>query len=94
MMRLNGVFSHIEPSGALDSIALSINDRGQAAGWYDDALGNTHSFIYDRGVFTTIDPPGALASEISSISNDGVIVGDYIGADGIDHGFIATLETN
>jgi probable HAF family extracellular repeat protein len=91
MMRVNGVFSHIEPPGAIDSIALSINDRGQVAGWYDDALGNTHGFIYDNGVFTTIDPPGSLASEITSIGNDGVIVGDYIGADGVDHGYIATL---
>src|SRR5262249_4955189 len=29
MMRVNGVFSHVEPPGALDSITLSINDRGQ-----------------------------------------------------------------
>src|SRR5262249_41230855 len=52
MMRVNGVFSHIEPPGAIDSLALFINDRGQAAGWYDDALGNTHGFIYAGGVFT------------------------------------------
>jgi probable HAF family extracellular repeat protein len=90
MARINGVFSHIEPPGAIDSIALYINDRGQVVGWYDDALGNTHSFLYYRGVFTTIDPPDALASEISTIDNNGVIVGDYIGADGIDHGFIGT----
>src|SRR6266571_4686117 len=90
MMRVNGVFSHVEPPGAIDSIALSINDRGQLAGWYDDALGNTHGFIYYQGVFTTIDPPGSLASEVTSIDNDGLIVGDYIGADGVDHGFIGT----
>ncbi len=90
MMRVNGVFSHTEPAGAIDSIALSINDRGQVAGWYDDALGNTHGFIYYQGVFTTIDPPGSPASEITSIGNDGVIVGDYIGADGVNHGFIGT----
>jgi probable HAF family extracellular repeat protein len=90
MMRVNGRFSPIEPPGAIDSIALSINDRGQVAGWYDDALGNTHGFIYYQGVFTTIDPPGSLASEITSIGNDGVIVGDYIGADGVDRGFIGT----
>ncbi len=92
MMRVNGVFSHVEPPGAIDSIALSINDRGQVAGWYDDALGNTHGFIYYQGILTTIDPPGSLASEVTSIDNDGVIVGDYIGADGVDHGFIGTTK--
>ncbi len=92
MMRVNGVFSHVEPTGAIDSIALSINDRGQVAGWYDDALGNTHGFIYYQGVFTTIDPPGSAASEVTSIDNDSVIVGDYIGADGVDHGFIGTPQ--
>jgi hypothetical protein len=62
------------------------------AGWYDDAQGNTHGFIYYQGVFTTVDPPGALASEITTIDNNGLIVGDYIGADGVDHGFIGTTE--
>jgi uncharacterized membrane protein len=91
-MRVKGVFSQVEPPGAIDSIALSINDRGQVAGWYDDALGMTHGFLCHRGVFTTIDVPGSLGSEVTSIDNDGVIVGDYIGADGADHGFIATTE--
>jgi probable HAF family extracellular repeat protein len=90
MMRVNGVFSHVEPPGALDSIALSINDRGQVAGWYDDALGNTHGFLFYQGVFTTIDPLGAQASEVTTIDDNGVIVGDYVGTDGIDHGFIGT----
>src|SRR5260221_9257831 len=90
MMRVHGVFSHIEPPGSIDSLALSINDRDQVAGWYDDAQGNTHGFIYYKGVFTTIDPPGSLASEVTSIDNDGVIVGDFIGADGVYHGFIGT----
>src|SRR5258708_36355331 len=90
MMRVNGVFSHAEPAGAIDSIALSINGSGQVAGWYDDALGNTHGFIYYQGVFTTIDPSGSLASEVTSIDNGSVIVGDYIGAGGVDHGFIVT----
>src|SRR2546425_2504132 len=92
MMRVNGVFSHIEPPRSIDSLALSINDRGQVAGWYDDAQGNTHGFIYYQGVFTTIDRPGSLASEVTSIDNDNVIVGDYIGADGVDHGFIGTPQ--
>jgi uncharacterized membrane protein len=92
MMRVNGVFSHIEPAGSIDSLALSINDHGQVAGWYDDALGNTHGFIYYRGVFTTIDPPGSLGSEVTSIENSGLIHGDYIGADGATHGFIGTRE--
>ena len=92
MMRVNGVFTQIEPPGSIDSLALSINDRGQVAGWYDDVLGNTHGFLYDRGVFTTIDPPGSLGSEVTTIDNDGLISGDYISADGATHGFIGTLE--
>jgi probable HAF family extracellular repeat protein len=90
MMRVNGVFSHIEPPGALDSLALSINDRGQVAGWYDDALGNLHGFIYAGGVFTTIDVPGSLGSEVTTIENSGQITGDYLSADGATHGFIGT----
>jgi probable HAF family extracellular repeat protein len=90
MMRVDGVFSHIEPPGSIDSLALSINDRGQVAGWYDDALGNTHGFLYYRGVFTTIDPPDSLGSEVTTIDNNGLIVGDYVGLDGASHGFIGT----
>ena len=90
MMRVKGVFSHIEPPGAVDSIALTINERGQAAGWYNDALGNTHGFLYHRGVFTTIDVPGSLGSEVTTIDNNGLITGDYVSADGVTHGFIGT----
>ena len=92
MMRAKGVFSHVEPPGAIDSIALCINELGQVAGWYDDALGITHGFLYHRGVFTTIDVPGSPGSEVTSIDNDGLITGDYVGADGADHGFIGTTE--
>jgi hypothetical protein len=60
------------------------------AGWYDDAQGVTHGFIYYRGVWTTVDPPGSQASEITTIDDSGLIVGDYVGADGVDRGFIGT----
>jgi hypothetical protein len=60
------------------------------AGWYDDALGNTHGFLYYRGVFTTIDAPDSLGSEVTTIDNNGLIVGDYVGLDGASHGFIGT----
>ena len=92
MMRVGGVFSHVEPAGAIDSIALSLNDHGQVGGWYDDAQGVTHGFVYFRGVFTTIDPPDSQGSEVTTIDNNGLISGDYIGADGASHGFMAAPE--
>src|SRR5256884_3615304 len=52
MMRGYGVFSHVEPSGAIDSIALSFNDRGPLAGWLCVDLGNTHGVIFNHGGFT------------------------------------------
>jgi probable HAF family extracellular repeat protein len=82
--------------------AFDVNDRGQIVGFYPDANGTFHGFLYDEGHFTRIDPPdasdsgrtGALdgkgfaATAAFGIDNGGRVVGQYLDADGMLHGYL------
>jgi hypothetical protein len=78
---------------------LGINDRNQAAGYWQDTAGNQHGLIYDinTGVYTFMDDPNAAPFEgkeitqITGINNSGEITGFFIDANGVQHGFIANV---
>jgi uncharacterized membrane protein len=89
----NGVFTSIEPSGALDSFAANININGVIVGSYHAAPGPTglHCFVFvpvpgtPTGFYTTIDVPstvpgpffGGFAIRCRGINDLGQIVGAY-----------------
>jgi len=50
----------LDVPGAVATVALDVNDRGQVVGGYIDAAGRQHGFRYDRGHYTTIDAPRPL----------------------------------
>jgi probable HAF family extracellular repeat protein len=96
------------PAGNQDPLdgnvwAFDINDRGQIVGFYPDARGTFHGFLYDKGRFTTIDPPdasdagrtgggcdgiGFAATAAFGINNRGQVVGQYVDDDGLLHGYL------
>jgi uncharacterized membrane protein len=79
-------FTAIDVPGAIRTLAIGINARGDIAGWFQDPVGNIHGFLLSRGNFTTIDVPGAAGTTALGINAGGQIVGVYE-AQGAEHGF-------
>ncbi len=74
---------------------LSINSRGEIAGYFDGTNGWVHGFVrHTNGTFTTFEVPGAskgsgLGTFPTSINNTGDITGFYYtGAIGVPRGFV------
>jgi probable HAF family extracellular repeat protein len=69
----------LDVPGAVLTVALDINDRGQVVGGYIDAAGRQHGFVYDNGRHTTIDAPRpldpvAMGSIATGINDRGEVV--------------------
>jgi hypothetical protein len=54
---------------------LGINDTGEIPGFYSDAAGDTHGFIYAGGAFNTVDVAGVRGTQLTRIKNGGPITG-------------------
>jgi probable HAF family extracellular repeat protein len=71
---VNGVFTTIAVPGAGDTtVARSINDLGQIAGWFTNSSGVTQGFVDTNGVFTTFGAPpygGSATSFVLSPFDD------------------------
>jgi uncharacterized membrane protein len=85
----SGVFSPIDVLGALNTIPVDINNRGDIVGFYVEPSLILHGFILNQQGFTTIDFPGSSSTQVFGINNQGQIVGVYQDASG-SHGFLAT----
>jgi hypothetical protein len=70
-------YTTIDPPGSIYTIAESINDSGQIAGFYQDSNRVEHGFLDSGGSYTTIDPPGSIETIAESINDSGQIVGVY-----------------
>ena len=77
------------PNGTL---ALSLNDFGQIAGYYVDTNGVFHGFVVSNGRYDILDVPGSLATLATVINNFGQVAGEYYDAAGNRRGFLATPE--
>ena len=80
-------FVNIDYPGALFSAPNGVNDRGQVVGYWDDASGNIHGYLYSNGVYTSLDYPGAASTEAVGINNSGIISGWYVTTDDVPQGF-------
>jgi probable HAF family extracellular repeat protein len=85
---VNGTFKFIRIQGATQSRAYGINDKNWVVGWYNDAAGLTHGFLFKNGAVTTLDPPGSTLTNAWSVNNAGGIVGTYVDSTGVFRGFI------
>ena len=83
-----GRFETIEVPGSQVTAPFQINDRRQIVGWFQDAGGVRHGFLWDGGDFETIDVPGAIATALFGINNRGQMVGFYEDDAGAGHGFL------
>jgi probable HAF family extracellular repeat protein len=93
------VFTPVEPGATfVFSQILGVNDKGLAAGYYQDSTASQHGYLYDTntGKYTFLDDPSAAfngsgveVTQITGISNAGEITGFYTDANGVAHGFIA-----
>ncbi len=83
-------FKRFDVPGATYIYVASINDSGQVAGYYNDALGS-HGFVYagSNGTLTTFDVLGATNIYVASINDSGQVAGYYRDASG-SHGFVYT----
>jgi probable HAF family extracellular repeat protein len=90
---VGGLFSTIDPPGAVAAIVGGINNLGQMEGVYVDAGMALHNFIDVGGVFTTVDNPFGPFSTLGGINDAGQFVGSYNDATGTARGFLATPTT-
>jgi hypothetical protein len=63
---------------------LGLNNNGEAAGFYNDAKGNSHAYTWDRmtRVFTPVTPPGATSATATGINDHGTVAGFFTEANG------------
>src|SRR5262244_953830 len=76
-------------TGASNTRANGINDRGDIVGRYEDGTG-VHGFLLSQGTFSVISVPGAPADEegpARGINARGDIVGHFFDSNG-EHGFL------
>jgi probable HAF family extracellular repeat protein len=69
------VFIPINFPLATSTTAYGINDTGEIAGFYSDAAGDSHGFIYTGGAFSTVDVAGARSTLLTRIKNGGLVTG-------------------
>jgi uncharacterized membrane protein len=103
---VNGVYTTIAVPGAEPgtTVASSINDLGQIAGWFVNGSGTTEGFVDTNGVFTTFGPPpsflpGPPASfdsqaPVVGINDAGQVVGNSFVVEAIPGGPFVFLYAN
>ena len=63
------VFSPIDFPGATLTNAQGINAGGDVVGFYNDAAGKTHGFIYSGGNFRSVDYRDATLTQLRGIGD-------------------------
>jgi PEP-CTERM motif len=87
-------YTFLTPPGAINSIAVGINDSGQIVGTYETSSGN-YGYLYSGGTYSTLSVPGAtqspgtvfyyasmIGTNAAGINDDGEIVGEWSGPSG------------
>ncbi len=69
---------------------LGVNDLGKTAGFYNDAAGNSHGFVYDinTGAFTSVNVASATSVTATDINDKGDISGFFTSGTGAMDGFV------
>jgi probable HAF family extracellular repeat protein len=58
----------------------AVNNAGLVAGWYLDAAGTPHGFLWQNGGVQTLDYPGSTGTYLNGTNNRGVLIGYYFDA--------------
>jgi hypothetical protein len=83
---------HANSTGPGGTVAAAINNNGNIAGFYTDAMGVIHGFLDNHGVFKTVDGPGASETELLGLNDLGMAVGFDV-VNGVTHGIIYNTKT-
>jgi len=67
----------IDAPGAVETDAIGVNNTGQVTGFYVDAAGNPHGFLWQNGGLQTVDHPGAPLALLGHVTDWGLIIGNY-----------------
>src|SRR6185312_5476663 len=79
--------------GGSQSMALGLNDSGQAIGWAELSSGDEHAFLYAQGVMTDLGTLGGSFSTASAINASGQIVGLARTSGNANHAFLYSNGT-
>ena len=95
---VNGVFADVVDPHGLGKAAngmtteqlLGVNDKEKAVGFWTDANGNNHGFVYDvnKHTYSEVNVAGFASTETTAINNNGDIAGFVVGAGNNDVGFV------
>ncbi len=82
-----GAWTTVDFPGTTFNQLLGLNDVGHAAGYYQDAAGNFHPYLYARkgGVSEELILPETSSAQATGINNTQVVVGFYLDANGVSH---------
>lgn len=88
-LHCNGKWTTVDFPGTTFNQILGLNDIAQAAGYYQDAAGNFHPYIYGRtgGTFEEIVLPNTVSAQATGINNSQIIVGFYLDSNNVSHGW-------
>jgi hypothetical protein len=77
-------------SSPLVSQALGINNSNVVAGFYNDANGNAHGYVYTlaTGKYKTVNIGGAVSTAVTGINDSGEIAGFFTKSDNRTFGFV------
>jgi PEP-CTERM motif len=90
-MESGGTFTYLDgflPAGTFNNQAVGINSAGIVVGFYQDASGEFHGYIFNGTSASTLDFAGGMGTQAFGINNHGEIVGDYTDSSGVMHGFV------
>ena len=83
-----GIMRNLGTLGGKESIALSINDSGQVAGWSADANNNTHAFLWQNDSMQDLGAMGRSYSIAKDINNLGWVIGVTRDVNATERGFL------
>ncbi len=74
--------------------ATGINDQELVSGFYNDAMGNSHGFLWQSGTpLRTVDFPGAVSTQLLGLNATGQAVGSYTDNQNVAHGFVYNIHS-
>jgi hypothetical protein len=74
---VNGTYTSFSYPESGATCAFSVNNKGDIAGYWDDANGVEHGFILTDGIYISVDPPGSTFTDVAGINDSGEVVGAY-----------------
>jgi probable HAF family extracellular repeat protein len=88
-LRNSNAWTNVDFPGTNFNQLLGLNDSDEAAGYYMDAAGNFHPYIYEEAgnVFKALTLPNTNSAQATGINDSGIIVGFFLDSENVSHGW-------